>query len=42
MFAVFVAALAASDAPDWRRTLERAQLIAAATCRAEGALLQLP
>lgn len=42
MFAAFVAALAETPDPDWRATLERAQLIAAATCRAEGALLQLP
>ncbi|MGO1770372.1 MAG: carbohydrate kinase family protein [Microbacterium sp.] len=42
MFATFVAALAESETPDWRATLDRAQLIAAATCRTEGALLQLP
>lgn len=42
MFAAFVTALADTESPDWRATLERAQLIAAATCRAEGALLQLP
>lgn len=42
MFATFVAALATSETPDWTTALERAQQIAAATCRTEGALLQLP
>jgi len=42
MFASFLAALAADETPDYRAALERALLVAAATCRAEGALLQLP
>ncbi|OCG74793.1 PfkB family carbohydrate kinase [Microbacterium sediminis] len=42
MFATVVAALAADPSPDWPALLDRALLIAAATCRAEGALLQLP
>ncbi|WP_261166950.1 PfkB family carbohydrate kinase [Microbacterium sp. Marseille-Q6965] len=42
MFASFVAALAADPHPDWAGVLDRALRVAAATCRAEGALLRLP
>jgi len=42
MFATFVAALAADENPDWPAVLDRALRIAAATCRAEGALLRIP
>lgn len=42
MFATIVAALAADPSPDWEVVLDRALRVAAATCRAEGALLQLP